>query len=52
MNIKTIQQAIELLAAEEMTEDGIHHDDWPDRESEYINEIMMSLLESYEIELD
>jgi len=45
MNIKTIQENIVELAMEEMTEDGIHHDDFPDRESEYVAEIVKDLLE-------
>ena len=52
MNIKTIQENIVELAMEEMTEDGIHHDDFPDRESEYVAEIVKDLLEINEIELD
>jgi len=52
MNIKTIQENIVDLAMEEMTEDGIHHDDFPDRESEYVAEIVKDLLEINEIELD
>jgi len=52
MNIKTIQENIVELAMEEMTEDGIHHDDFPDRESEYVAEIVKDLLGINEIELD
>ena len=52
MNIKTIQENIVELAMEEMTEDGIHHDDFPDREYEYVAEIVKDLLEINEIELD
>ena len=52
MNIKTIRENIVDLAMEEMTEDGIHHDDFPDRESEYVAEIVKDLLEINEIELD
>ena len=52
MNIKTIQENIVDLAMEEMTEDGIHHDDFPDRESEYVAEIVKDLLGINEIELD
>ena len=52
MNIKTIQENIVELAMEEMTEDNIHHDDFPDRESEYVAEIVKDLLEINEIELD
>ena len=50
MNIKTIQQAIELLAAEEMTEDGIHHDNFPDREGPYVREIIRELASINDIE--
>lgn len=50
MTIKTIQQAIEELAAEDMTEDGIHHDYWTDHEGEYIADIIDRLLEVNEIE--
>ena len=52
MNINTIQENIVDLAMEEMTEDGIHHDDFPDRESEYVAEIIKDLLEINEIELE
>jgi len=50
MNLKTIMENIEVLAMEDMTEDGIHHDDFPDRESEYIAERLKQLLENYEYE--
>lgn len=33
------------LASENMTEGGIHHDDWPDQEHEYIDEILKELAE-------
>jgi len=45
MNIKTIQDNIVELAAEDMTEDGIHHDDWTDHEGKYIADILERLLE-------
>lgn len=45
MNIKTIQESIQELAMEEMTESGIHHDDFPDYESEYIAVILEDLKE-------
>ena len=41
---------IEVLAMDRMTEDGIHHDDFPDREAEYIAEILEYLIDSYEHE--
>lgn len=43
MEIKTIFENIETLAGENMTEAGIHHDDWPDYEAEYIDEIIKEL---------
>jgi len=52
MKYKIIQENIVELAMEEMTKDGIHHDDFPDRESEYVAEIVKDLLEINEIELD
>ena len=52
MNIKTIQENIVELAMEEMTEDGIHHDYFPDKESRYVAKIVKYLLEINEIELD
>jgi len=45
MNIHTIQTNIIELAMEDMTEDGIHHDDFPDREHEYVDSIMKTLNE-------
>jgi len=45
MTISKIQEAIVELAMEDMTEDGIHHDDFPDREAEYIVDILERLLE-------
>jgi hypothetical protein len=50
MDIKTIMENIETLAAENMTEDYIHHDDWPNREWEYVESIMQTLMEKYEVE--
>ena len=41
---------IETLACENMTELGIHHDDWPDMEWEYVESIMQTLMEKYEVE--
>jgi hypothetical protein len=35
-----------------LNDNGIHHDDFPDRESEYVAEIVKDLLEINEIELD
>jgi len=43
MTIKQIHEAIQTLASENMTEDGIHHDDFPDRQSEYIDQIIVDL---------
>jgi len=43
MNTKTIYENLEELAMENMTEDGIHHDDFPDRQSEYIDQIIVDL---------
>lgn len=39
---------IEELAAENMTEDGIHHDDWTDHEGEYIHAILDDIISTYE----
>jgi len=50
MNIKTIMENIVELASENMTEDGIHHDDWPDREHDFVEYVMDELLENFEIE--
>ena len=50
MNIKTIKENIVDLAMEEMTEDGIHHDDFPDREFEYTDTIVKDLVEAFEVE--
>ena len=50
MNIKTIEENIVDLAMEEMTEDGIHHDDFPDREFEYTDPIVRQLVEDFEVE--
>ena len=49
MNIQTIRENINELAMEEMTEDGIHHDDYPDRDGEYIAEIIKDLANSMEV---
>jgi len=43
MNTKTIYKNLEELAMENMTEDGIHHDDFPDRQAEYIDQIIEEL---------
>jgi len=43
MNIKTIMENITDLAMEDMTEDGIHHDDFPDHEAEYKVAILKTL---------
>ena len=45
MTLAKIFTDIEELAAENMTEDGIHHDDWPDHEGEYIENIIKDLTE-------
>ena len=50
MNIKTIIENIEYLANEDMTEHGIHHDDWSDRKREYALEIIVSLMDNWDIE--
>ena len=50
MNIKTIMENIVDLASENMTEDGIHHDDWPDTEWEYVGKIMDELAENFDLE--
>ena len=50
MDIKTIKENIVELAMEEMTEDGIHHDDFPDREFEYTDRIVRQLVEDFEVE--
>ena len=41
---------IEELAMEDMTERGIHHDDFPDHEHEYIAEIIANIARNYQIE--
>jgi len=43
MTIKTIMENIEELAMEDMTEDGIHKDDMPDHEGEYVVEVLKRL---------
>ena len=50
MDIKTILENIETLAGEDMTEDGIHHDDWPNHDGEYQSEILKRLVEVIEPE--
>ena len=52
MNIKTIKENIVELAMEDMTEDGIHHDDFPDREFEYTDRIIRQLVEDFEVEMN
>jgi len=48
MTTNKIIESIEELAAENMTEDGIHHDDWADRSWEYELEILKDLNKHYE----
>ena len=48
MTIKEILEHIDTLASEDMTEDGIHHDDWADHEGEYKIEIIKRLSEALE----
>ena len=43
MTYTKIYEDIQVLAMENMTEDGIHHDDWPDHEGEYIGDILKEL---------
>lgn len=50
MHITTIQGNIEELAMENMIEDGIHKDDMPDHEGEYIKSIVDKLSEINNIE--
>ena len=50
MDLKTIKENIVELAMEEMTEDGIHHDDFPDREFEYTDPIVKQLVKDFEVE--
>jgi len=45
MTLAKIFESIEELAAENMTEDGIHHDDWSDHEGEYVEDIIKDLTE-------
>ena len=52
MDIKTIKENIVELAMEEMTEDGIHHDDFPDREFEYTDPIVKQLVKDFEVEMN
>ena len=46
MTLAKIFTDIQDLAAENMTEDGIHHDDWSDHEGEYIENIIKDLTET------
>lgn len=48
MTISKILENIKELAMENMTEDGIHHDDYPDHEGEYEAEILKDLIKHYE----
>ena len=48
MTIKKIFELIREVANDQMTEDGIHHDDWSDLEREYISEIINNLKKSNE----
>ena len=41
---------IEEQAMQYMTEDHIHHDDFSDREAEYIHDIITRLINHYEYE--
>lgn len=41
--MKTIFENIQQLAMHRMTEDGIHHDDYPDHEHIYIDRIIEEL---------
>ena len=50
MDLKTIKENIVELAMEEMTEDGIHHDDFPNREFEYTDPIVKQLVKDFEVE--
>ena len=52
MTIKQIHEAIQTLASENMTEDGIHHDDWCDREFEYTDSIVRQLVDDFEVEIN
>jgi len=45
MTLVKIFESIEELAGENMTENGIHHDDWSDHEGEYIADIIKDLKE-------
>ena len=44
MTLKEIINNIEVLAMENMTEDGIHHDDFPDHQDDYENNILEELI--------
>ena len=50
MNIKTIIENIEMLACDEMSENGIHHDDMPDHEGDAVFEILETLAKNFECE--
>jgi len=52
MNIKTIIENIAELVIEDMRENGVHPDDFSDRESDYIHEIVEKLLKSFEIDYE
>ncbi len=45
MTLNKILEAIEQLAMEDMTEDGIHHDSFPDYQGDYEREILERLTE-------
>ena len=50
MTIKTIIENMEELAMEDMTEDGIHHNDFPDHEAYYQNNILKKITELLEVD--
>ena len=52
MTIKQIHEAIQTLASENLTEDGIHHVDGCDREFEYTDSIVRQLVEDFEVEIN
>ena len=52
MQIKTIIEDIQILACNEMSEDGIHKDDMPNREHEYIHDIIKQLVRHFDIETE
>jgi len=49
--MKEIIEQIQVLAMDRMTEDGIHHDDFPDREADYAYDILEELGEVWDIDL-